>query len=312
MTRVVVPAHAKINLCLEIVGRRVDGYHDLCTVVQSVTLADTLIVEQGPSGMTLEVEDPTIPSDATNLVWQAAEQLAASRKQTIPGTRIRLEKRIPAGAGLGGGSSDAAACLVALNRLWNVGLSIAELVQIAARLGSDVPYFLQGGTALLTGRGIVVTALPDLPKRPILLVYPGAPLTSREVYSQLTAPLTPGVKTASMTRFRPNADSTAEAWVRFGNDLAPHAKRLCPDIGVVEECLLAAGASAVGMTGSGSAVFGVFRSAARMQGAVRSLARPGWRVMSCELLGCRDYQHRLGLAGRGFAPSWRDVGHGDH
>jgi len=312
MSRIVVPAHAKINLCLKIAGRRVDGYHDLMTVVQSVTLADTLSVELRPSGMTLEVDDPAIPSDANNLVWQAAERLAAYRNAAIPGTRIRLEKRIPVGAGLGGGSSDAAACLVALNRLWGVGLSTAELVPLAAHLGSDVPYFLQGGTALLTGRGTEVMALPDLPGRPVLLVYPGSPLTSREVYSQVRAPLTQAVKIASMTSFGPIADSTAEAWVRSGNDLAPHAKRLCPAIGVVEECLLAAGASAVAMTGSGSAVFGVFHKAARMEGAVRSLARPGWRVMSCELLGFRDYQQHLGLSGRGFAPSWRDVGHGDH
>jgi 4-diphosphocytidyl-2-C-methyl-D-erythritol kinase len=191
-------------------------------------------------------------------------------------------------------------------------LRAGDLVPVAARLGSDVPYFLQGGTALLAGRGTEVTALPDLPERPILLVYPGVPLTSREVYAQVHAPLTQGAKTASMTHFGPIADSKLEAWVRSGNDLAPHARRLCPVIGVIEECLLAAGAAVVAMTGSGSAVFGVFRNAARLEEAERSVARPGWRVMPCELLRSRDYQNRLGLAGGGFAPPWRDTGHGDH
>lgn len=312
MTRVVVPAHAKINLCLKIVGRRPDGFHDLSTVVQSVTLADTLTVEPRPSGISLHVDDPSVPEDRSNLVWQAAEQLAALRDSPLPGAHIRLAKRIPAGAGLGGGSSDAAACLVALNRLWNLGLTGDALVPIAARLGSDVPFFLQGGTALLSGRGTEVAALPDLPARSILLVYPGTPLTSREVYARVGAPLTHGAKTASMTHFGPIADSDVEACVRSGNDLAPHARRLCPEIGVMEECLLAAGARAVAVTGSGSTVFGVFLNSARLEGAAHSLARPGWRVMPCKTLGVRDYQHHLGLAGRGFAPSWRDVGHGDH
>jgi len=312
MTPITLRAHAKINLCLKIVGRRADGYHDITTVVQSVTLADTVTVEQRRSGITLEVDDPTIPDDRSNLVYQAAEHLAARQKGAVRGAHIRLEKRIPAGAGLGGGSSDAAACLVALNRLWELGLSSADLVPLAGRLGSDVPFFLQGGTALLTGRGTEVVALPDLSHRAILLVYPGVPLTSREVYARVRAPLTEGVKTASMTHFGPIDDADIEVWVRSGNDLAPHARMLCPSIGVIEGCLLAEGASAVAMTGSGSAVFGVFRDAACLEGAARSLARPGWRVMPCELLGFRDYQHHLGLSGRGFAPSWRDVGHGDH
>jgi 4-diphosphocytidyl-2-C-methyl-D-erythritol kinase len=312
MTGVTVRAHAKINLCLKITGRRADGYHDLSTVVQSISLADTLTVEQRRSGLSLEVDDPAIPADASNLVWQAAEHVASLDRSTGRGAHIRLQKRIPAGAGLGGGSSDAAACLVALNRLWNLALPAAALVPLAARIGSDVPYFLQGGTALLSGRGTDVTALPDLPERPILLVYPGVPLTSREVYSLVRAPLTQGVKTASMTHFGPIADSEVEAWVRSGNDLSLHARRLCPVIGEIEECLLAAGATIAAMTGSGSVVFGVFRNAARLEEAVRSLARPDWRVMPCGLLGLRDYQDRLGLAGGGFAPSWRDIGHGDH
>ena len=240
---------------------------------------------------------PSIPSDEANLAWQAAESLAAIRQTAGRGAHIRLEKRIPAGAGLGGGSSDAAACLVALNRLWDLGLTNADLALLAGRLGSDVPYFLHGGTARLSGRGTEVTALPDLPVHPILLVYPGAPLTSREVYSLVRAPLTQGVKTASMTHFGPIADSDIEAWVRCGNDLVPHARQLCPVIGEIEASLLAAGASVVAMTGSGSTVFGVFLDAARLEGAARSLARPGWRVMPCEMLGARDYQNHLGLTG---------------
>jgi 4-diphosphocytidyl-2-C-methyl-D-erythritol kinase len=146
----------------------------------------------------------------------------------------------------------------------------------------------------------------------MLIVFPGASLSSREVYGRVRAPLTRGGKIASMTHFGPIADSEVEAWVRLGNDLAPHARRLCPAVGAAEEGLLAAGAVVAAMTGSGSAVFGVFPDGARAEAAARSLSRPGWRVMPCELLGYGDYQDQLGLAGGGFAPSWRDRGHGDH
>ena len=309
MTRIITKAFAKINLNLRILGRRADGFHDIDTVVQSVSLADTLTLEDRPEGVTLEVDDPAAPANPTNLVWRAA---AALPVRGVRGVHIRLRKGVPAGAGLGGGSSDAAATLIALNRLWSLGLATGDLVPIAARLGSDVPYFLEGGTAHLGGRGTEVSALPDLLGYRLLIVFPGTMLSTKQVYAEVRAPLTPPAKTDRITRFRSIAGQDVEAWIGLGNDLAVHAQRLCSVIGEIESRLLDLGATAAAMTGSGSAVYGVFRDVDALREASRSVARPGWRIMTCEPVGRREFRRSFRLAGSGNAPPSRDVGHGNH
>jgi 4-diphosphocytidyl-2-C-methyl-D-erythritol kinase len=177
--RVSTLAPAKINWTLEVLGRRSDGYHEVRTVYQTISLCDrvrvspadglelALRVSQG-RGTDALAEVP--PSE--NLAYRAAELLWEASGRQPRGARIKLEKVIPAGAGLGGGSSDAAATLRALDRLWGLGLSSAELAQLGARLGADVPFFLFGGTALGRGRGEEVTPLPDVPSQRLLLVVP--------------------------------------------------------------------------------------------------------------------------------------------
>lgn len=164
-----VKAHAKLNLCLEVLGQRPDGYHEVSTLIQAIDLEDDLRIVQSSTlrviCSSLEIEEDE------NLVWRAATALAASCGRR-PSVEITLEKRIPVGMGLGGGSSDAAAALLALNDLWGLGLSLERLVEIGSSLGSDVPYFFWGGSALATGRGNIIEPVPTRPGVPVTLVVP--------------------------------------------------------------------------------------------------------------------------------------------
>jgi len=295
MTAIRVAACAKINLNLKILGRRSDGFHELESVLQTISLHDTLQIEPGGDRLDLSVTatDDRIPGNETNLVWRAAAALGAGGPDR--GLRIHLQKGVPSGAGLGGGSSDSAATLLTVRRIW-AGQDDDGLHRQAERLGTDVPFFLVGGTALVTGRGTVVHPLADQTGYELLVVCPGMPLPTAGVYAQLQEPLTPAGKIDSMTRFVMASDFGVEAGVRAGNDLEPHAVRLCPAIGEIKERLLRSGATAAAMTGSGSAVFGVFRVAGSRDGAADEMIRCGWAAYRCAPVGRREYRRRLGLA----------------
>jgi 4-diphosphocytidyl-2-C-methyl-D-erythritol kinase len=298
MSRIEVKAHAKINLNLKVLGKRPDGYHDLETVVQTVTLHDTVTLQVAEDGIALEVDDPSVPADCTNLAWLAASRLP--RPRLAPrGVRIHLGKRIPSGAGLGGGSSDAAATLAGLNGLWDLRLPLSDLVSIAATVGSDAPFFLTGGTALLRGRGTEVQPLPDLGGYDLLVITSGVPISTRDVYAQVPVALTPARKTSSMTRFSPTLRGSlageVETWISAGNDLEPIARNLCPAIGEIKTRLLDAGATAAAMSGSGSSVFGVFRDRASLDRAVRVMRGSGYTVLACAPLCRQDSLKSLGL-----------------
>ena len=178
-------AFAKLNLTLEVLGRREDGYHEIKTIVQTIDLADRL--EFFPSShLQVECNDPLLGGQA-NLVWQAAQDLAKAGGVEAR-ARVTIEKHIPTGMGLGGGSSDAACALVSLNQLWDLNLSLEDLAVIAAGIGSDVPFFLWGGTALAEGRGERVSPLPPLPALPVILICPDITLPDKTaaMYSKLT------------------------------------------------------------------------------------------------------------------------------
>ena len=162
-------AYAKVNLTLEVIGRRDDGYHDVATILQTVDLADTVVITEA-DGLVVDCDAADLSGEG-NLAWKAAEALA-ERVGIAPRGHIRIEKRVPVAAGLGGGSADAASTLVGLNRLWGVGLSREELADVASGLGSDVPFLLDGGTALGVGRGDQLAALPGLADLDMLLVVP--------------------------------------------------------------------------------------------------------------------------------------------
>ena len=180
-----VSAFAKINLTLEVLGLKDDGYHEVKTVLQTVNLSDQIDIQPGPN-LKVECDAPGLDGEA-NLVWRAAVELAKSR-EIRPEARIMIRKRIPVGMGLGGGSSDAAAALVGLNKLWNLGLDPEELAQIAAGLGSDVPFFLRGGTALAEGQGEEISPLPSLPPLGVLLICPSETIPNKTatLFSRLT------------------------------------------------------------------------------------------------------------------------------
>ena len=178
-------AFAKINLTLEVLSRREDGFHQVKTVMQTIDLADELVIDPWTT-IQVDCDDPLLGGEA-NLVWQAA-QILSCRRGARPGARISVRKRIPVGMGLGGGSADAAAALIGLNLLWELGLDTQELLPIAAELGSDVAFFLEGGTALAEGRGEVITQLPALPPLPMIVFCPGStiPRKTAVMYSLLT------------------------------------------------------------------------------------------------------------------------------
>jgi 4-diphosphocytidyl-2-C-methyl-D-erythritol kinase len=190
---IAVGAPCKTNLFLEVLARRPDGFHELDTVFAALELEDALELEPLPSGR-LELEltgDPTIPADATNLVWRAADALRVAAGRPELGARLRLAKRVPAGGGLGGGSSDAAATLVALDRLWETDLGEPRLLALAAALGSDIPFFVRGGLQRGRGRGEQLDPLPP-PARALdlVLVLPGFACPTPAVYGAL-APFLP-------------------------------------------------------------------------------------------------------------------------
>ncbi len=181
-----IQAPAKVNLVLRILGKRPDGFHEIETLMVPVTLADTIHVERAASGIFLTCSDPGVPADATNLAHRAAAALAAHVGRDLP-VRLHLEKRTPSGAGLGGGSSDAAAVLVGLTSFFELGLTAAELEKIAATLGSDIPFFIKNVPAWCRGRGEILEPAAGVPAHRLLLVKPPFPVPTAWAYREWAA-----------------------------------------------------------------------------------------------------------------------------
>jgi len=248
-------SYAKINWALRITGKRADGFHDLETVFQTISLHDDLTFHESDQ-LTLTCDDPTIPTDESNLILRAARAVGA------PPMAIELRKRIPAGGGLGGGSSNAAATL----RAFGVGRD--DLSDLALSLGSDVPFFLLGGTAYATGRGEVLTPMPPMAKIPLLLLLPEARVATKEAFARITRYSKP----LGMDAYR---DFTS-----FTNDFEEPVFAMLPQLRELKERLYASGARWAGMSGSGSTIVGAFED-----GAARDLAAREFgdvRVERCE------------------------------
>jgi 4-diphosphocytidyl-2-C-methyl-D-erythritol kinase len=291
-----LPAFAKINLLLRVLGRRADGFHEIRTVLQTITLCDRLTFEPlADERIELVCDAPDIPADESNLVFKAAVALR-NRFRTGRGARITLEKSIPAQGGLGGGSSDAAVALLALSRMWNLKTDADELAEIAATLGADVPFFLTGGTALGTGTGATITPLDDEEKQHLVIVVPGVGVATDEAYRALNAPaLTKeeGVANLSVSRREPQFQGSFREAMR--NDFEAVVTRLRPEIGPAKEALSRAGARREMLSGSGSAVFGVFDDkGAAERASVELKAEGDWRVFPCATLSRAEYREALG------------------
>ena len=293
MPSVTVRAHAKINLDLRVLGPRLDGYHELRTVYQTIALHDVIecVPREGP--LAIDCDTAGVPLDESNLVWRAADALwrALRRRPPVRDVLIRLHKNIPLQAGLGGGSADAAAALMALSRLWKVPVRPAQLTDVAATLGADVPFFLAGGTALGLGRGDEVYPLADLPRHWIVLLVPGFGVSTADAYDWYDSER--DLSRGSGSR---EAQHVPGPWpsraAQMINDLEAPIARHHPEIDHMRTALRRAGALAAAMSGSGSAVFGLFQKRADALAAVDGLSGSGWRVILTESLDRGGYARR--------------------
>jgi 4-diphosphocytidyl-2-C-methyl-D-erythritol kinase len=294
--RFTLPAYAKINLGLRVVGRRTDGYHEIRTVFQTITLHDRLTFEPlDAERLELTCAAPDIPTDESNLVLRAGLALR-ERFGVRVGARVELDKRIPAQGGLGGGSSDAAVALLGFARLWGLRPDREELTAIGARLGSDIPFFLTGGTALGTGRGTTISPCEDGPVRRLLVVTPGAGVSTAEAYRALNAPaLTKQEPAAILHVSCVGAQISGPLREALRNDFEAVVFRLEPEIERARDRLLEAGASAASLSGSGASVFGMFDSDEAWRRAAEALGgEAGWQVFPCETLLRGEYLKSLG------------------
>ncbi|HKB05408.1 MAG TPA: 4-(cytidine 5'-diphospho)-2-C-methyl-D-erythritol kinase [Gemmataceae bacterium] len=268
-----VLAPAKVNLFLEVLGRRPDGYHEVATLMVAIDLADVLdFAPARPGDLSLTCDDPDLSCGPDNLVMRAAERLRTETGCTS-GARIRLAKRIPRAAGLGGGSSDAAAALVGLNELWKLGLSPASLARLGTEIGSDVPFFLDGPAAWCTGRGDVVTPVPVGPALDLVLVQPAEGLSTADVYRRVTVPASP--LDGGPARVALAAGDVEALGRALHNRLQEPAFALAPAVADLHCRLLDAGPAGALMTGSGSCLFALCRNPTEARRVHDDLSR-GW------------------------------------
>jgi 4-diphosphocytidyl-2-C-methyl-D-erythritol kinase len=259
-----IRAPAKINLFLRVLGRRRDGYHLLDTLMVPVSLYDDIEIRRLPaksqesanSRITIACDDPAVPPGEENLAYRAA-QLLLERVDRRTSVHINIRKRIPLGAGLGGGSTDAAATLLALNRLFKLNLSAARLESLALRLGADVPFFIRARPARAYGIGERLRPVRGLEHFWLVILYPGFPVATGSVYKKLSKKLTKPTPGNSIPTFLKRFDRLGDLLV---NDLESVTLESYPKIRTLKEKLLREGAAGGLMSGSGSSVFGVFGS----------------------------------------------------
>lgn len=277
-------AHAKVNLFLELLGGRPDGYHEIETVMVKVALADEMSFRPRADGeVTIECEGLRIASEE-NLAVKAA-RLLKERAGCPLGLDIELRKSIPAGAGLGGGSSDAAAALEAANELWGLGLAAEELAGVGAELGSDVPFFLLADAGVCTGRGEKVEPVAVRANAAVVLAHPGRRLSTKAVYANVSRKdLTGPRKSPTLLVRELGAGGTEGLGAVLFNRLEGAAARLCPEVRALKARLAALGAAGAVMSGSGSAVAGLFSDNDAALEAASELKSTGFWVASTEFL----------------------------
>ena len=308
-----LPSFAKINWSLEILGRRPDGYHEIKTQLQTISLHDDLHFDLTEDGVvSLSCDAPDIPTDDRNLVVRAAYALK-QRCRVEKGARIRLEKRIPTKAGLGGASSNAAISLLALSHLWSAEVTAPELLEIAATLGADVPFFLLGGAARATGTGTTLSSLPGDPgkldsagdeveqdRRHLIVITPNAGVSTVEAYRAVNSRALTTLKADSILSVsRSEADSRrSQLWPlhdSLKNDFESVIFDIEPEIRRTKETLLQAGALGALLAGSGSSVFGIFADREDQQRAVNEMKlEAGWRIFPCVTVSRNEYLRALG------------------
>jgi 4-diphosphocytidyl-2-C-methyl-D-erythritol kinase len=290
---ITLPSFAKVNLYLRVLGRRDDGYHELCTVFQTVSLHDSItFIEAGDLSLTWNETEVAVSDD--NLIIRAANELR-KRFKIDQGARINLIKTIPAPGGLGGGSSNAAITLLGLSKLWRLRTDPTSLHELAASIGSDVPFFLSGGTAFGSGRGEQIEVLPDLAVGPMLIVTPDVAVSTPEAFYRLSAPnLTKQALNRNLSVCRNEAKSPDLLHSALKNDLESSVFEAYQEVGRVKETLLALGARNAVMSGSGASVFALFDKEETRQAALKALDNEvNWRKFAVAAISRSEYREAL-------------------
>ena len=291
-----LPSFAKVNLYLRVLGRREDGFHDIFTVFQTVSLCDQLKFELTGDQIVLECDDPDVPTDGSNLIVRAAEILRAEFG-VEEGARIQLEKSIPMGGGLGGGSSNAAASLIGLARIWEIDADKDDLIRIGSGLGSDVPFFFEGGTAVGSGRGTEIEPIADFEAECLLIVTPDVHVSTSTAYSGLMAQnLTFEDSNRILRVCRTEAESTDFLYTAARNDFEKSVFAEFPEIGRVKRKLIELGATQAMMSGSGASVFAIFDKEETRQAAMKALGKEvNWRKFAVAAVSGDKYREQMGL-----------------
>jgi 4-diphosphocytidyl-2-C-methyl-D-erythritol kinase len=259
MREVPLRAFAKVNYALDVLGLRADGYHEVSTVMQSISLADEVELRYPSGGFDLSLEPEEVEigpqeRNTTYLAWKALQRLTGKE---LP-VKVTLRKKIPAGAGLGGGSANAAAVLVGLNELFGLGLRLDELRGIGAGIGADVPFCISGGTALGEGVGEILTPLPVPPAHLLVVAKPLRGADTAGIYRAYDETRTENTHSVEPVVSALRAGSLPSLAAVVGNDLAPVTRDIIPEVAELEQSLLASGALGASMSGSGTAVYGIF------------------------------------------------------
>ena len=284
-----VEANAKINLTLDILGKRSDGYHEVEMVMQSVGLFDRIRLDRRTKGMSLRIDAPDLLEDETNLAWKAA-RLFLDVCKISEGVSMEIDKRIPIAAGLAGGSSDAAGVLIGMNHLFGTKLSAKELCTLGAQIGSDVPFCIEGGTMLATGRGEILRRLPDLPPLFAVLAKPPVSVSTAwayKAYDEMGASHHPDTKAMIAALEEGNIDNVANS---LGNVLEEVTQKSYAVIEEYKYILMKNGAIASQMSGSGPTVFALARTKPDAVRAAATLSEkyPEAAVFVVPTAGCNE------------------------
>ncbi|MEK6409855.1 MAG: 4-(cytidine 5'-diphospho)-2-C-methyl-D-erythritol kinase [Acidobacteriota bacterium] len=283
-----IQSYAKINWTLDVLFKREDGYHELRTIYQTVSLHDSLRITETSNAIEIICDDPRVPCDETNLAFKAAALLRETAGVS-KGARIEIEKRIPVAAGLGGGSSNAAATLLALIELWQLDIDERNRFRIAASLGSDVPFFLIGGTALGVGRGEEVSSIEQVQSEDLLLVNPGFAVSTRDAYEKLSR-LTRSEAALKLPFALLAAKGISGLPLVARNDLEQVVLAAHPEIAEVKRRLISLGARHALMSGSGATVFGVFDNSQKTEQAESEMRALGYWAQRVRAVDRHEYQ----------------------
>jgi len=250
-------SYGKINIGLRIVSRRRDGYHNLESIFQEITLFDEILIKKREAGIRIRTDCESLPVDENNLCYQAYQHLVNEYGLKV-GVEVEIIKNIPIGSGLGGGSSNAATCLKAFNDIFELGLSRGELIRLGAKIGSDVPFFIVGKTALVKGRGEVVIPIRFLSDYQLLIIFPQVQVSTAFIYKNFEFALTKSKWNVKFEAVISRVRTLDDLSTYFSNDLEDVARKYYPEIAEVHQGIVESGARFVSLSGSGSAVYGIY------------------------------------------------------